>query len=369
MNFRFFLFLVVILSVVFLGHLSVYFFITSVFTLPALLVRAVGVLTVGLPIFFFGSLILSEWVSNNVFTRAFFRFSAGWLGFFLYLFLAAVFYSIFSFVIPSEVIVIRLGQALAVLAIITAIYGLIHSHLIKVKQINVPIKHLPESWSTKKVVFLSDIHLGQIRGAKFAERIVALINTISPDIVLIGGDVYDGAVGDAEALAEPFKDLHAPLGSYFVMGNHEEFSDNLRFKNALEHHGIKVLEDETINIDGMQIVGVDYKTTVSKSDFKNVLEHQNMVKLIPSILMKHTPAHLDVAEAYGISLSLHGHTHKAQAWPLNIFTHFIFNGYDYGLKKLGKMAVYTSSGIGTWGPPIRVGSDSELVIITFTPSL
>ena len=98
------------------------------------------------------------------------------------------------------------------------------------------------------------------------------------------------------------------------------------------------------------------------------MENLNIDKNQPSILLKHQPLQLDIAEQAGISMQISGHTHKAQVFPLNISTHFIFKGYDYGLKFLHKMLVYTSSGVGTWGPPLRVGSDSEIVVFTFTAS-
>ncbi len=116
----------------------------------------------------------------------------------------------------------------------------------------------------------------------------------------------------------------------------------------------------------VQIVGVDYKTTEKRSDFEKVLSSLPIDANLPSILLKHVPSNLDVAEKRGISLGLFGHTHRAQVFPFSIITHFVYKGFDYGLKKLGKMQVYTSSGVGTWGPPIRVGSNSEIVILNFS---
>ena len=84
----------------------------------------------------------------------------------------------------------------------------------------------------------------------------------------------------------------------------------------------------------------------------------------PSILLKHEPRDLDVAEAAGISLQISGHTHKAQMWPLVYVAQRSYKGFAYGLKRLGRMQVYTSSGVGSWGPPMRVGTDGEIVVIT-----
>jgi hypothetical protein len=85
----------------------------------------------------------------------------------------------------------------------------------------------------------------------------------------------------------------------------------------------------------------------------------------PSVLLKHIPDHLSAVEKAGVSLQLSGHTHLAQVWPLMYITRKVFKGYDYGLKKIGKMQIYTSCGVGTWGPPLRVFTKSEIVKIIF----
>lgn len=359
--------MLIILSAVFYGHLAAYYFIVAAFGITSTtLLHALGFATVLLPISFISSLILSEWFLDNIFTRTFYRFSCLWLCYFHYLFLGAILYSILAFFISNPAMLMLEGKIIFMMAILASSYGIVHANDMKTKIITVALPHLPNSWKERKAVFISDVHLGQIRGAKFAEKIVRKISRINPDILLIGGDMYDGAKGDPFALVASFKQLEPKLGKYFVMGNHEEFEDNSHFKRALEVQGIRVLTDEMIEIEGLQLIGADYQTTVSEQAFKAMLDSISLNAHMPSIILKHVPSNLEIAEAKGISMSLSGHTHRAQAWPLNIFTFLQFKGYDYGLKKLGKMNVYTSSGIGTWGPPIRVGSDSELIVINFT---
>jgi predicted MPP superfamily phosphohydrolase len=117
---------------------------------------------------------------------------------------------------------------------------------------------------------------------------------------------------------------------------------------------------------GLQLVGVGDRDSIKPVKFQEILNNLKIDKIKPAILLKHQPSQLDIAEEAGISLQISGHTHKAQTFPLNIFTHFIFKGYDYGFHMYKNMAVYTSSGIGTWGPPLRVGSDGEIVVLHFT---
>ena len=99
--------------------------------------------------------------------------------------------------------------------------------------------------------------------------------------------------------------------------------------------------------------------------FKNVLGGLSFDPRRPSVLLKHEPKDIHIAEEAGISFQISGHTHKAQIWPFNYVTSIIYKRFAYGLQKFKKMQVYTSSGIGTWGPPMRLGSDSEIVIFSF----
>jgi predicted MPP superfamily phosphohydrolase len=235
----------------------------------------------------------------------------------------------------------------------------------KITRIQVVIKNLPENWKNKTAVFFSDPHLGQIHGRKFAQKIKDSVDTLRPDIVFIGGDMYDGVKVNALDMVEPFRDLHAPLGTYFIMGNHEEFSDNTVYLTALRTVGIRVLLDEAVVVEGLSIIGVDYKTTTNAENFKTVLEHIQIDSTKPSILLKHTPANVEIAEMYGVSLQLSGHTHQAQVFPWMCITRQMYKGFDYGLHMYKNMQVYTSSGVGTWGPPLRVGTRSEIVHIEF----
>ena len=134
---------------------------------------------------------------------------------------------------------------------------------------------------------------------------------------------------------------------------------------AIEAAGIRVLDNEVTDVEGVQIVGDDYLATSHNDAFVKALGSITLDADRPTILLKHVPIHLETAERAGIDLQLSGHTHRAQIFPLSLITKIIFRGYDYELKPLGNMQVLTTSGVGTWGPPLRVGSNSEIVVITF----
>jgi len=250
------------------------------------------------------------------------------------------------------------------IAALAAIGSLINGWIIQKTIVRVELKNLPQAWKGRTAVWASDLHLGHIRGIRFATAAVKAINKAKPDIVFIGGDLFDGVKDDYKKVSAPLKGIIAPLGSYFVFGNHEEFSKSSHYNEAVLAAGLKMLKDEKVEIDGMQIIGVDYHTANKREDFQKnlaLLAHREK----PSILLKHVPDNLNIAENAGISLQISGHTHKAQMWPFNYFARKMFHGYEYGLKRHGSMLQLTSSGAGTWGPPFRLGTRGEIVVITF----
>lgn len=176
--------------------------------------------------------------------------------------------------------------------------------------------------------------------------------------------MYDGVAVDEKSAVEPFRGLSPQHGIHFVTGNHETYGDERSYLQAIQGVGINILHNTVVTIEGLQIVGVNYHDTVSKDSFHEVMRSIPFKKNTPSILLKHVPFDLSVAEQAGISLHLSGHTHQAQVMPLNIISKITYRGFDYGHKWLGAMQSITSSGVGNWGPPLRVGSQSEIVLIT-----
>ncbi len=330
-----------------------------------------GIIFIILPLSFIGASVLSV-KYNNFLTRVIYRLIMVWMGFFVYFFLSALLYglAVLIFQMNGSVETFAwLGYSLLILSAISGLYGLLHAGKIKVKRVKLTggfeLPNTPASWKGRKAVWVSDLHLGQIRGKKFASKVVKILNQIRPDIIFIGGDLYDGVKGDENEIISPLKDLNPPLGAYFITGNHEEFSDATHFTRAVEAAGIKVLNHELVLIDGLQVIGITDHESIDKKKFAEILGGLNIDRTKPSIMLKHQPSGLDIAERAGINMQISGHTHKAQMFPLFYLTRLIYKGYDYGLKKFGKMNVYTSSGVGTWGPPMRVGTDGEVVVLEF----
>ena len=366
MNFKqIFVFLVIIISIQLLAHFVVYEGVNLVFGPYSGVWIPVSQFLLVFLTFAFVALILFVSKFNNFLTRFLYRTFAVWQGFLLYFFLAST-VSILAMSLGFEVSK-EYGVGVFVLAFLTGVYGVINAKNIKVKKISVSLKNLPEIWNSKNVVWISDVHLGQVNAEGFLKKIVSKINTLNPDLVLIGGDLYDGVKVNTNEIVEPLRNLKTTSGTYFITGNHDGFTDASTIEDikAIESIGIKVLQDTMVEIDGVQMIGIDYKHSNARENFRQRLSELNINKEMPSLLLKHIPSDVDIAREAGIDLQLSGHTHRAQMWPLSYLPKIIYKGFDYGLKKTGDTQIYTSSGVGTWGPPLRVGSNSEIVLINF----
>ena len=194
---------------------------------------------------------------------------------------------------------------------------------------------------------------------------VAKILKEQPDAIFIAGDLYDGTAIDARRAAEPLSALVAPHGVYFVAGNHEQFRDDRKYLDAITAAGVRVLSNEKVEADGLQIVGVPYLNATHGAHFASVLRGIRLDHDRASILLTHAPDHPEVAEAAGVSLQLSGHTHLGQFVPWSWMARRVYRQFVYGLSRIGKMQVFTSSGAGTWGPPLRLGSNPEIVMLQF----
>jgi predicted MPP superfamily phosphohydrolase len=300
----------------------------------------------------------------------FYTAAAYWFGLVNFLFAGVVMFFFASYVLyarndyvsPAVLAGISLG-----LFFLLHLYGTWASGRAGITHVRIVMTNLPEWWRGKTAVFVSDIHLGNVRGSAFAEKVAKKIAALAPQAVFIGGDLYDGSACDAQALIEPLQALHAPQGIYFVTGNHEFYLPDMPVAlAAIRNAGVTILENETVELHGLTVAGVDNQATHRKDDFARILQEMKVPRATPAILLKHEPSDLQVAHDAGMALVLSGHTHRGQIFPLNFFTRQIYHGFDYGLKRLDDMQVYTSSGVGTWGPPLRLGTKSEIVQITFS---
>jgi len=304
----------------------------------------------------------------NGFVRLLYKIAAAWLGIVNFLFLAACLSWISYLVARLTGLHLdrpALAASLFGVAILVSVYALINARWVRTRRITVKIPNLPQSWRGRVAALVSDVHLGHINGAGFMRRIVSRLSRIRPDIVFLTGDLYDGTHVDADPMAAPWKDISPSLGTYFVTGNHEEFSDPSQYLEAVRRAGVRVLNSEKVVVDGMQVVGVHHHDSTTADRFRSVMERIGLKREAPSILLSHVPHALAIPEQSGVSLQLSGHTHGGQFFPFTWITQRIFGKFTYGLQQFGKMMVYTTTGAGTWGPPMRLGAPPEIVLIQF----
>ena len=304
----------------------------------------------------------------NTFTRSFYRLAAAWLGVINFLFFASIGVWLTAGVRAASGFAWRDRTIVAAwfgAAIAAALWGMINASLTRVSRIKIRLPNLPEAWRGRTAAMISDLHLGHVRGANFARNIVARIRQLRPEIVFLAGDLYDGSRADLDALASPLRGLNAPLGNFFVAGNHEEIRNPAAHLEAARNAGLRLLNNEKVLVEGMQIIGVHYHEASHPERLNTFLGNMAIDREQASVLLVHAPDQLAVAERAGISLQLSGHTHRGQFFPWTWLTKRMYKQFAYGLQKFGAMLVYTSSGAGTWGPPMRVCSNPEIVLIQF----
>jgi len=218
------------------------------------------------------------------------------------------------------------------------------------------------------IVMAADLHLSPIDGEKLLSRIVEKINSLEPDIILFAGDIVDdkAEVLIRSEIGESFKQLNPKYGIYAINGNHEFINDVESSVKFMQDYNFHVLRDNHEFVDSsFYIIG---REDVSMKQFTGSQRKalNEIVKPVeenyPKIMLDHTPVKLEQAEKNGIDLQLSGHTHHGQIWPGNIITNLIYE-ISWGYKKKDKTHYYVTSGAGTWGPPVRTGSKSEIVNI------
>jgi hypothetical protein len=307
---------------------------------------------------------------SGILIGAFYKIAAVWLGFLNYFFIAACLSRLASFAcMISGLHQFRLRPSIAAvlftLAALTGLYGILNAQWIRIRRATIHLPNLPSVWRGRTALLFSDLHLGNINGLRFSRRIVNLAARLNPDIVFIPGDLFDGTKCNPDRLAAPFKQLSPPFGVFFATGNHDEFGGAAQYAAAITRAGIRVLANEAVVVDGLQVVGIPYHDTTFPIRVKATLEALRPAEGQASILLNHAPTRLPIVEQAGISLQLSGHTHGGQLFPYTWFTRRIFGKFTHGLHNFGALQVYTSYGAGTWGPPMRVGTTPEIVLLTF----
>ncbi|MEV4877956.1 metallophosphoesterase [Streptomyces cyaneofuscatus] len=232
-----------------------------------------------------------------------------------------------------------------------------------VKRITVPLAKLPRAAHGFRIAVVSDIHIGPILGRAHTRRIVDTINSTSPDLVAVVGDLVDGSVADLGSAAEPLAGLRARHGSFFVTGNHEYFSGAEQWVNHVRELGLIPLENARVEMGGFDLAGVNDiagETEGQGPDFVSALGDRDRGRA--AVLLAHQPVVIHDAVEHGVDLQLSGHTHGGQLWPGNYLAE-LANPTVAGLERYGDTQLFVSRGAGAWGPPVRVGAPADITVV------
>lgn len=242
-------------------------------------------------------------------------------------------------------------------------YGYYNYRHPKTNTINIVLdKPLAGDAKPVKIVAVSDLHLGNGTGKTALKRYVKMINEQNPDLILIAGDLIDNSVVPlyTEKMMEELSELRAPLGVYMVPGNHEYISGIKASARFIQDTPIQLLRDSVVTLpNGIQLIGRDDRSNTARRSLQELMTGIDKSK--PIILLDHQPYKLTESEAAGVDLQFSGHTHRGQVWPMNWVTDYIYE-QSHGYRQWGNSHIYVSSGLSLWGPPFRIGTESDMAV-------
>ncbi len=298
-----------------------------------------------------------------------YKISAVLMGIYLFLvisFLLVDLVNLYLKLKPSAFAIAALG-----LTALVSLGSYINAAYIRTSEVEVPIKGLTQSI---KAAHLSDIHIGHFRTNGFLQNMVDKTNAAQPDVIFITGDYLDSHYALNEKYFEPLKQLKAPI--YFVDGNHDHATNNDSILSLMSAAGVNVLYNDMAEFKDIQIVGLTHMLPDRKSfdmhanghspTMAETLPKLNIDAEKPSVLLHHAPSGAKYAHKAGIDLYLAGHTHAGQLFPFTFMARLIFD-YNRGLNHYEDTKIFVSEGVGTFGPPFRLGTKSEIVILDLVP--
>ena len=294
--------------------------------------------------------------TNNHWFKAIYLTASTWMGVLFLSFSAIIIYIIISKITPINHLIS--GIVIVCFVMLVTIYSLINAEKLSIKELNI----YNDKKTNLRIVQLSDVHIGPINGAKYLRRIVNKVNALKPDVVLITGDLIDGKYKYKKETFLGLNDITAKV--FFINGNHEVYAGLEHSKELLKDTKIQWLDEEVVDFKNVNIVGIG--DTFGKNALKSKLYAMDARKELDgkySILMTHRPKGWKDASKY-VDLMICGHTHAGQIWPFTYLS-WIEGQASKGVYRMqGKenFMLYVSPGTGTWGPPMRLGSHTEITV-------
>ncbi|CAH0347656.1 metallophosphoesterase [Bacillus sp. CECT 9360] len=272
----------------------------------------------------------------------------------------------FSSLAKSSIVTLA-GYTLLLCFVVIFAYGTYNAYTPVVRSYDIKVDKQVKGADDLRVVMASDMHFGIMSGKSHAKRMVKEIKQLEPDMVLYVGDIIDDDPTPFidKKIDSDLAQVKAPLGTFAVLGNHEYYGGKIpEFVEKLEDIDIHVLRDEVVELDnGISIIGRKDKTDTDRQPVEELVSNVNQNNAL--FLLDHQPYELGTAEKNGIDLVVSGHTHRGQLAPNHLITKFIYEN-DWGYLQKEDMHSIVSSGFGFWGPPLRLGSQAEIVEINIT---
>lgn len=310
------------------------------------------------------SSIFASYIPEDI-NRVIYVIGAYYLSVYLYGIVIFVISKIINIYLKKKGSKVNIYMFSIILLICVEVIGVYSSKNTKITEYSVRTNKLT-SEQQLKIAMVSDIHLGNVYGKNDVKEIVDKVNDYKPDIVLIPGDLVDGdlSIVLSKDMLSPLKELRSTYGTYMTLGNHDIYTNETKkLEKVLNKNNVTLLKEECKLINNsFYLAGMSYSTDNNDYDSKlnYVLKDTDNSK--PIILLDHNPINVDSVINKNVDLLVSGHTHKGQFFPGNLVTDMLYK-IDYGFKKYNNTNVVVSSGYGTWGPPIRVCTKSEIVEI------
>lgn len=314
-----------------------------------------------------GAMALSHTV--NVLKILAFKTMVIWLAFFLFTATLVLIYTFIGRFLPISQKTAAI--AIVLLSTLLCVYGYYNAKHYKNVVVEIPIENLKEPIT---IYHLADVHLGIFGNKSRTESLVEDMNRIKPDAVFLNGDLVDGVEGVISDYLDPLAKAKMPV--YFITGNHDLYVGIKSVRAKLKALGVKVLVNDIVDIKGAQFVGLDYMradnetvdvtASLTRETMKMLLPKLKLDKNRPIIMVHHSPVGTKYMNKEGADLLISGHTHSGQIFPFSLLAAIQFK-YMNGLYNYKDMQVYVSQGVGTFGPPIRLGANAEATIIKLVP--
>jgi predicted MPP superfamily phosphohydrolase len=327
-----------------------------------------------------GRFLERAWISP---LSSFFTFVGSfWLAFMVYLLMTVIVIDIFRLILyflpqpallANNYVELKKYLFIAVVGIvgIVVLIGHINALNPRGKRMDLHINKKAGEMKTLHIAAASDIHMGTLVGPRRTAKLVQMLNDCHADVILLAGDIVDEDLAPVihNDLGRSLVKLKAPLGVFAITGNHEYIGGAEAAVKYLEEHGIRMLRDTAIKINGsFYLAGRNDRDSkrFSRKERKGLDKVLEGVDLsFPVIMMDHQPFNLQQVVDAGVDFQLSGHTHHGQLWPFNYITTAMYE-VSWGFKKKGNSSFYVSSGYGGWGPPVRTGNRPEIMDIYIT---